>query len=234
MRARTLHRWGGFRIVEHADPGHGIGADHATEMSAFALLASRRFLRGKRVCEVGCGTGALCVLAAKLGASEVLGIEVDARALELSRRTAAANGVEAAFRKGDLLRGVRGRFDVLIANLPQKPVPAGMRLPSAHDGGLGGLSLLRRFLRQASRRLASGGRLYLFLHSLAAPEPGAILQGWRWRTACRRRRHVARGEFPPPLVAHWLGRHGSGLRLRKGGGRTFEARLVVAHLKREG
>ena len=211
----------------------GLRADQATDLAARALLRDRRFLKGASVCEVGCGTGVLAVLAARLGASRVLGIDCDLKALALARRTAAANGVSVELCRGDLLASVRGRFDVLIANLPQKPVLRGTRLPLGQDGGLRGDALLRRFLPQAARRLGPGGRLYFFVHTLTPPEMFARLaKSFRVEVAFWRRRHVAPGEYPQALVDHWMGLAAKGRALihprpHRPGWHTFYAMQVV-------
>ena len=211
---RALERcaWGGIRIR------CGAGADQATDLSARALVRDRRFLKGASVCEVGCGSGVLAVLAARLGASRVLGIDCDPKVLALARRTVRANGVEVELVRGDLLAGIRERFDLIVANLPQKPVPAGHRLPLGQHGGRKGDALLRRFLPQAVRRLKRGGRLYLFLHTLAPPEVSHLLgKAFRVEVAFWRRRHVPPGEYAPELVGHWL-------RLTEKGRAFFHAR----------
>ncbi len=176
----------------------------------------------------------LAVLAARLGAVQVLGTDCDPRSLALARRTAVTNRAPIRFRKGDLLTGVWERFDVLVANLPQKPVPVGYRLSLGQQGGREGDALLRRFIPQAVRRLNPGGRLYLFLHTLTPP---GILERIREdfcvEVAFWRRRHVAPEEYPPALVAHWLGLAARGKALihpRAGrpGWHTFYAMQVVA------
>ena len=192
-------------------------------MSARALLRDRKQLRDAFVCEVGCGTAALSVLAMKLGAESAVGIDCDPRAVHLARRTAAANGVRMDLRRGDLLLGLKGRFDVLLANLPQKP-------SLREDGG----ALLRRFLSQSRRRLKPGGRLYLFAHSLAPM--GALAKGFRGfrvEVAFWRRRHAPPGEYPPGLIRHWLGLAERGLavfhsRPGRRGWHTFHAVMLVA------
>ncbi|MFI5289590.1 MAG: methyltransferase domain-containing protein [Polyangia bacterium] len=50
-------------------------------------------LRGKRILDVGCGEGTDSVLLAKLGAQEVVGIDISPRAIELARRRSLINGV---------------------------------------------------------------------------------------------------------------------------------------------
>lgn len=146
-----------------------LGSDHATELTARVLLADAERLRGRVVWEVGCGSGVLACLCAREGAREVWGTDVDGEAIALAQATASASGVQVRTRRADLMEADI-RADVVIANLPQKPVPPGVPFPLANDGGPDGARLLLRLVEQAESRLVPGGRLYLFLHSLTSPE----------------------------------------------------------------
>lgn len=73
-------------------------------------------LRGRRVLDAGCGTGALAVEAARRGA-EVLAVDISPTLINLARerapRVAGAGSVE--FRVGDMLDPALGRFDHVVA-----------------------------------------------------------------------------------------------------------------------
>ncbi len=195
----------GLHLAEHSDAANGIFSDQGTEMAARALFSDARRLRNRAVCDVGCGTGILSVLAARLGAARSVGIDCDPRALALARRTAAANGADVSLHRGDLLTGVRGRFDILVANLPQKPAPGRARLGLGQNGGARGDALLMRFIPQAARRLAPGGRLYLFLHTLAPRSIAKQLaKNFHVEVLFWRRRLVPPGEYPAALLSAWL------------------------------
>jgi len=68
---------------------------------AFLRLASSGLLTG-RVLDAGCGTGEHALLAARFG-TEVVGVDVSARAIELARAKAAARGIGARFEIADAL-----------------------------------------------------------------------------------------------------------------------------------
>jgi len=77
---------------------------------------------GKRVCDLGCGTGILSIGAALLGASSVKGLEADRRALAVAHRNAARFGTPVTFVPGDvsdpeLLAGI-GACDTVVMNPP--------------------------------------------------------------------------------------------------------------------
>src|SRR5512139_1989130 len=79
------------------DPGLAFGTgSHPTTRLCLAWLAGN--LRGgERVLDYGCGSGILAIAAAKLGAAEVVGVDVDPQAISASRANARANGVVATF-----------------------------------------------------------------------------------------------------------------------------------------
>jgi ribosomal protein L11 methyltransferase len=69
--------------------------------------------------EVGCGTGVLCLAAAALGVSQVTGLDIDGRAVRVTRKNARDNGLAGAIQ---VIQGssecLQGSFDLVAANLP--------------------------------------------------------------------------------------------------------------------
>jgi release factor glutamine methyltransferase len=145
-----------------------------------------------RVVEVGTGSGAIAVsLAAETG-SPVVATDVSWPALSLARENAAGLGQLDRVRlvRTDLLAGLRGPFDLLVANLPY--VPVGRALPSdvadhephvALFAGPRGTELLERLLRQARPLLAPRAELALELDESAQAEPMATLARALYPTA---------------------------------------------------
>lgn len=81
------------------------------------LLRALRLPRGGRVLEIGCGRGvALPVLAARLGPSALVGIDIDPSLLALAERRARRHGLEATLLEADVraLPFERGSFDLVI------------------------------------------------------------------------------------------------------------------------
>ena len=150
-------------LVEHAAALVGSAAGAGTDPGP----TSRRPV----VVDLCCGSGALGVaLATMLGGAELHAADVDPVAVACARRNVAALGGEAHL--GDLFAPLpatlRGRVDVLLANVPYVPtgdlglLPAEARLhePVATlDGGPDGLDVLRRVSAEASGWLAAGGYL---------------------------------------------------------------------------
>ncbi len=75
------------------DPGLAFGTgDHPTTALCLEWLAEQSLV-GKTVLDYGCGSGILSIAALKLGARETHAVDIDAQALEVTRRNAAHNGI---------------------------------------------------------------------------------------------------------------------------------------------
>ncbi len=202
---------GAGKILEARSPR--VGADHAGWLLGEVIARDRTDIAGKVVWEVGCGSGVLAALCAKLGAREVWATDVDEEALSLAAETARLNGVSVKVAKASLMEAEWAiRPDVVVANLPQKPVPPGMSIAVANDGGPDGTRLIVPFLEQASRRIAPGGRLYCFHHSLTCDPPILeLLLGSFEILRVRTRSRIFYADEFPHLLAYWLSRRESGL-----------------------
>ena len=101
-------------VVVRLDPGLAFGTGtHATTALCLERLA-RTPLDGKRVLDVGSGSGILAIAAARLGATAVA-VDHDPQALRATLENSRANGVEIAIESR--LDAVETSFDVVIANL---------------------------------------------------------------------------------------------------------------------
>jgi len=124
-------------------------------------------VRGASVLDMGCGSGVVLAAAAALGARSVTGIDIEPGAIASSRVLLEAIGRDATVRcvHSDLWSAVpAGRYDVIVANLPQFPLAATDlpgRLPSWSAGGRDGRRLLDPFLDGLAARLAPDGAALL-------------------------------------------------------------------------
>lgn len=134
----------------------------------------RRSPRAARAVDVGCGSGAGGLVAARFAERVVLA-DINARALALTRVNTALAGLEARTEilESDVLAGVDGPFDLVLANPPYMADRA--RRAYRHGGGELGEGLAVRIAREALARLQPGGRLVLYTGA-------AIVDG---RDACR-------------------------------------------------
>ena len=115
-----------------------------------------------RIVDVGCGSGVGGIVAGRLlaGSSVVLA-DINRRALGYARVNANLARLDiAGFCESDVLSGVDGAFDLVIANPPYMVDPQARlyRHGGAHQGA--GLSL--RMLHEGVQRLARGGRLLMY------------------------------------------------------------------------
>ncbi len=101
-----------------------------------------------KVLDVGCGAGVLsAVLASHSPKVRLTLTDVGASAIEASRATLAANGIEGEVFASNVLSDVTGRFDMIISN------------PPFHDGVETTLEAAQTLIRTAVRHLNSGGEL---------------------------------------------------------------------------
>ncbi len=108
----------------------------------------------------GAGPGAIVTALAHPGA-EVVAVDINERALHLTRLNAALAGVSnVQVRQSDLLNDVNGSFDLIVANPPYL-VDACERA-YRHGGGPLGAGLSLQIVDAALERLAPGGTLLLY------------------------------------------------------------------------
>ena len=95
-----------------------FATDFAT-VSRQRQSASRQGAQTGRILEIGTGSGCLAVtLALELPEAEVVATDVSAEALMVAQENARRLGAWVEFRQADLLAGLAGEFEVLVANLP--------------------------------------------------------------------------------------------------------------------
>ena len=155
------------------------------------------------VIDVGCGSGVLSFVAARMGAKRVVGCDISEQAV----RAAAANaerlglGDRVEFRAGSLLEPVRDvRASVLIGDvsgIPDEIAEVAGWFPDGRAGGPTGAELPVAMLESIGDTLAPGGRLYL--------PTGTIQDEQRIIAAARRvfgdnMEPVVEREFPLPDI----------------------------------
>lgn len=106
-------------LVIELDPGMAFGTGtHETTNMCMRLL-EKHLAEGMRVMDVGTGSGILAIAAAKLGAGEVLAIDIDPDAVKVAGENVALNKEQARVRvaAGDLVSGAAMPCDLAVANI---------------------------------------------------------------------------------------------------------------------
>ncbi|HZJ99296.1 MAG TPA: 50S ribosomal protein L11 methyltransferase [Tissierellaceae bacterium] len=106
-------------IIIELDPGmaFGTGTHETTSMCTEALES---FLKpGDSVYDVGCGSGILSIVAAKLGASKVIGIDIDPICIDVSEDNIALNNVKdiVGVEEGNLFDLLDDKVDIIVSNI---------------------------------------------------------------------------------------------------------------------
>jgi SAM-dependent methyltransferase len=188
------------RLIERGPAA--LLADHAT----LFVLEHLTLRHGDRVAEPGCGTGVLSLYAALAGAASVVGTDVDPEAVAAARQNAALNCVnKVSFLHASLLEPVEAGLDLVAALLPHKPAPRAFN--PRYYGGRDGTDLLIATISQSADRLVSGGRLVLYVNSIANPRrvEHELARSFDVALLSEKRRYFTREEFEgltPGLFAH--------------------------------
>ena len=110
-----------------------------------------------RVLDLGTGCG---IQALHLDADEIVGTDLNPRALELARITLGLSGVAADLRLGSLYEPVAGeRFDLIVTNPPYVLSPPSDNRLVYRDAGLTGDDLMRTVVSGAADHLTDDGLL---------------------------------------------------------------------------
>ncbi|QJP95078.1 methyltransferase [Pseudomonas fluorescens] len=116
----------------------------------------------QRAVDIGCGAGVGAILIARARRqAQVLALDINPAALRLTTINAAlAEVANVEVLASDVLQGVEGEFDLIVANPPYMADPAGRAY--RHGGGTLGAGLSLRIVEQALNRLTPGGSLLLY------------------------------------------------------------------------
>jgi len=112
----------GIRIIPHC--AFGAGYHETTSMMIDALMTAD--LQGKRVLDHGTGTGVLAIFAKRLGAAEVLALDIDDKSVSNAQENAALNNEVINVQLcGPVLETDR-TFDLILANIHRNILLANM------------------------------------------------------------------------------------------------------------
>ncbi len=106
-------------VLLELDPGMAFGTGtHETTRMCLELL-EKHLGGGMRVMDVGTGRGILAIAAAKLGAENVLAIDIDPDAVKVAKENVALNGVAERVKvvRADLVSGETMACELAVANI---------------------------------------------------------------------------------------------------------------------
>jgi ribosomal protein L11 methyltransferase len=111
-------------LVLELDPGLAFGTgSHPTTRLCMEWLESHP-PRGLSVLDYGCGSGILAMVAEKLGATPVAGVDIDPQAIESANFNARRNHCTIAYYLPDQFGAAEAqtRYDVVVANILSSPL----------------------------------------------------------------------------------------------------------------
>ena len=113
-------------IVISIDPGMAFGTGHHPTTRMCLELLEQHVEPGAHVLDLGCGSGILSIATAKLGASDVLGLEIDPIAASVAERNVRENGVRDTVTTDEASlphpKAEANGYDLLVANVSAKVI----------------------------------------------------------------------------------------------------------------
>lgn len=137
------------------DPGMAFGTgSHPTTRLCLEWL-ERTVQSGSSLLDYGCGSGILAIAGAKLGATPVVGVDIDPQAIIAAEANAERNVVSARFADSEL--PLSGQFDLVVANILSNPLRVLAPAICSHVRPGGQLALSGILAEQADELIALYG-----------------------------------------------------------------------------
>jgi ribosomal protein L11 methyltransferase len=120
-----------YTLIIEPKMSFGTGHHHTTRLMILEMLDLD--MEGRRILDMGCGTGILGIFAAKMGAGRVLGIDIDQWAYENAMENVERNGVSSMeVRLGDITQLGSEDFDIILANITRNTLVRDMSAYVSH------------------------------------------------------------------------------------------------------
>jgi ribosomal protein L11 methyltransferase len=105
-------------IIIEMDPGMAFGTG-THETTRMCILALQKYVKPEStVFDIGTGSGILAITAARLGAKNVVGVDLDPVAVDSAKQNIALNKVENIdILYGNLMEVVQGKANIVVANI---------------------------------------------------------------------------------------------------------------------
>jgi ribosomal protein L11 methyltransferase len=169
-------------LILELDPGLAFGTgSHPTTRLCMEWLEAHP-APGQSVLDYGCGSGILAMVARKMGAGDVAGVDIDPQAIESARENAARNHCEIDFYLPDSFavsgkaQHASGRFDIVVANILSSPLKL-MAPMLAGRVAPGGALILSGVLARQADEVAEAYAPYIKLGVWAEQDGWVALHG---------------------------------------------------------
>jgi len=169
-------------LILELDPGLAFGTgSHPTTRLCMEWLEAHP-APGKSVLDYGCGSGILAMVAKKMGAGDVAGVDIDPQAIESARANAERNGCEIAYYLPDGFAAsgnaahASGRFDTVVANILSSPLKL-MAPMLAGRVAPGGALILSGVLARQAEEVAAAYAPFITLGVWAEQDGWVALHG---------------------------------------------------------
>lgn len=107
-------------LVIEIDPGMAFGTGTHPTTSLCMMLIEKYLTPNTRFLDVGTGSGILMILAARLGAEKVRGVDTDEMAVTIAEKNLILNNIPSELfqvASGNLVEGVDEKFNLITANI---------------------------------------------------------------------------------------------------------------------
>jgi ribosomal protein L11 methyltransferase len=145
-------------LILELDPGLAFGTgSHPTTRLCMEWLEANP-APGKTVLDYGCGSGILAMVAKKVGAGEVVGVDIDPQAIESAADNAQRNHCEIEYFLPDTFaesQHAAQKFDIVVANILSSPLKLMAPMLSGRVAPGGALILSGVLARQAEEVAAA-------------------------------------------------------------------------------
>ena len=132
------------------------------------LGSSIEIKKNSVVADIGTGCGILAILASKLGAKNIYAIDIDRKCKKSVEINSKANNVRnMVFLQGSMLKPLKEKVDIIIANLPQ--TPSNKKIDFHRHGSSDGAKYNMELIKNAPRYLKKNGTLFFSLMSISNP-----------------------------------------------------------------
>ncbi len=169
-------------LILELDPGLAFGTgSHPTTRLCMEWLEAHP-APGASVLDYGCGSGILAMVAKKMGAGDVAGVDIDPQAIESAHDNATRNQCEIDFYLPDSFavsakpQHATGRFDIVVANILSSPLKL-MAPMLAGRVAPGGALILSGVLARQAEEVAEAYAPYIKLGVWAEQDGWVALHG---------------------------------------------------------